>query len=426
MKTIHSLKSAAFYSFCLLSSSALLIAPLSANEDWPEFRGPGGQGHSQAKDVPVKWGPNKNITWKTSIPGIGWSSSIIVGSQIFLTTAIPKGENNYTLHALCVNADDGKILWNVEVFNEQADKPARMHKKNSHASPSPIFEDGKVYVHFGHDGTACLNADDGKILWKQTELRYNPVHGNGGSPIIVDDDLIFNCDGGENPFIVALEKDSGKVVWKTFRDVVVERPFSFSTPLLIEVNGKRQLISPASGAVIAYDPNDGKEIWRCGYGQGYSVVPRPLYAHGLVYVSTGFNRAKLMAIRPDGKGDVTETHLAWIHEKNVPKESTPIIVDDFLYMNDGKGEATCLDAKSGEVIWQERLTKNNYSASPVYVGGLIYFHDGEGVTTVIKPGRKLEVVATNDLGEPGLSSFAVTDGALLIRTGSTLYRIGKP
>jgi len=409
-----------------MSSLTLLFTPLSASEDWSEFRGPGGQGHSNAKNVPVKWGASNNIAWRSDLPGIGWSSPIIVGSRIYLTTAIPEQKDNYTLHALCVNAADGKILWDVEVFGKQEGKPARMHKKNSHASPSPIFGDGKVYVHFGHDGTACLNADDGEVIWKQTELRYSPVHGNGGSPIIVDDYLIFSCDGSQDPFIVALEKNSGKIAWKTSRDVEVERKFSFSTPLLIDVNGKRQLISPASGAVIAYNPSDGKELWRFDYEEGYSVVPRSLYAHGLIYVCSGFNRANLIAIRPDGKGDVTKTHLAWKYSKAVPKESTPIIVDDFLYMNDDKGVATCLDAKTGNVIWQERLTKRSYSASPIYVGGLIYFHDSEGVTTIIKPGQKLEVVATNDIGEPGLCSFAVTDGSLLIRTDSTLYRIGKP
>lgn len=425
MKTTHTPKTNAARLLCTLGL-ALPFAGISTAEDWPEFRGPGGQGHSNAKNVPVEWSANKNVAWKSNIPGMGWSSPIIVGSRIFLTTAIPDEEKNYTLHALCINADDGKIIWNVEVFGKQEGKPARMHKKNSHASPSPIFEEGKLYVHFGHDGTACLNAEDGKTIWKQTELRYNPVHGNGGSPVIVDDYLIFSCDGGEDPFIVALEKGNGKVAWKTPRDVEVERPFSFSTPLLIEVDGQRQLVSPASGAVIAYDPADGKEIWRCGYDQGYSVVSRPLHAHGLIYVSTGFNRAKLMAIRPDGKGDVTKTHVAWEHdEKDVPKESTPIIVDGLLFMNDDKGTATCIDAKTGKVFWQERLTKNSYSASPIYAGGLIYFHDEKGVTTVIKPGKKLEVTATNDLAEHGLSSFGVTDGSLFIRTDSTLYRIGK-
>ncbi len=425
VKNILSPKTNAARLFCVLGL-ILSFPALSPAEDWPEFRGPGGQGHSNAENVPLEWDANKNVAWKSDIPGIGWSSPIIVGSRIYLTTAIAAGKKNYTLHALCLNADDGEIVWNVEVFGKQKGKPARMHKKNSHASPTPVFEDGKLYVHFGHDGTACLDTGDGRIIWKQSELRYNPVHGNGGSPVILGDHLIFSCDGGEAPFIVALEKDSGKVAWKTPRNVEVDRLFSFSTPLLIEVDGQRQVVSPASGAVIAYDPATGKEIWRCGYGQGYSVVSRPLYAHGLVYVTTGFNRAKLMAIRANGKGDVTKTHIAWEHdEKDAPKESSPIIVGDLLFMNDDKGTATCLDAKTGKVYWQERLTKNSYSASPVYAGGLVYFHDEKGVTTVIKAGKELEIVATNDLAEHGLSSFAVTDGALLIRTDSTLYRIGK-
>ncbi|MCF6311623.1 MAG: PQQ-binding-like beta-propeller repeat protein [Verrucomicrobiales bacterium] len=421
MKTNNPLKTVALYAFCLIGS-----LPFTATaEDWPEFRGPGGQGHSQAKQVPIKWSTDKNVAWKSNIPGTAWSSPILIGDKLYLTTAIPEGKKNYTLHALAVNAQDGKILWDVEVIGKQKGKPARMHKKNSHASPTPIFEDGKVYVHFGHDGTACLNAADGKTLWK-VDIKYNPVHGNGGSPVLVDDLLIFSCDGKDNPFIIALDKNTGKTVWKTPRAVEVSRHFSFTTPLLIEVNGQRQLISPASGAVIAYDPSNGKEIWRCGYGEGYSVVARPLYANGLIYVSTGFNKAKLMAIRAEGKGDVTKTHIAWEYEKAVPKESSPIIVDDYLYMNDDKGLATCLDAKTGKLIWEGRLTKKNYSAAPIYAGGLIYFHDGEGMTTVIKPGKKLDIVARNDIGEHGLSSFAVTDGALFIRTDSALFRIGKP
>ncbi len=415
----------------------LLLSPLfavfslnaQAAENWPEFRGPDRMGHSGAANVPVEWGPTQNIAWKTALPGVGWSSPILVDGKLYVTTAVAEKaddpDSGHSLRALCVDAASGDILWDVEVFHQTSKDATKVHKKNSHASPTPLYEDGKVYVHFGHDGTACLDAKDGKILWTQDRLRYTPVHGNGGSPALAGDKLIFSCDGAEKPFVVALDKKTGKVAWKTDRDVEVARTFSFSTPLAIEVNGKTQVIAPGSGAVIAYDPDNGKEIWRCGYGEGYSVVPRPVYAEGLIYVCTGFNQAKLMAIRPDGKGDVTDSHVAWVHDKAVPKESSVIVVDGLVYFNDDKGVASCLDAKTGEVMWQERIAAGSYSASPIYADGRIYFQNGEGVATVIEPGKELKKIAENDIGEFGLSSYAVTDGAIFIRTESALFRIGS-
>lgn len=390
-------------------------------EDWSEFRGPGGQGHSAATNLPTEWSSQKNVKWEASVPGIGWASPVVVNGRVYLTTAEEKG-SDLSLRALAFDATSGKPVWDTEVFLIK--EVTKIHGKNSHASPTPIFADGKLYVHFGHDGTACVDATSGAIVWKQESLRYPPVHGNGGSPILVGDKLIFSCDAQKDPFIVALNKQTGEVAWKTPRGVETKRPFSFATPLAIEVNGKTQVISPASGAVIAYDPENGQEIWRCGYGEGYSVVPRPVYAHGLVYVCSGFNTATLYAIRPDGQGDVTKTHIAWEHSKTVPKESSVLVVDDLLYFNDDKGVASCLDAKTGEVIWQERLAAGGYSASPIYADGKIFFQNELGKGTVIKPGRTFEKLAENDIGEHGLASYGVTDGALFIRTDSKLYRIG--
>ncbi|MCB1086887.1 MAG: PQQ-like beta-propeller repeat protein, partial [Verrucomicrobiae bacterium] len=293
---------------CALALSCSLFPLLSSAEEWTEFRGPGGQGHSASENLPTEWSTSKNVTWQASVPGIGWASPIVVAGKVYLTTAVEQG-GGLSLRALSYDAASGKNAWDTEIF--ALPEAGKIHKKNSHASPTPIFEDGKVYVHFGHHGTACLEAATGKVVWKQESLTYAPVHGNGGSPILVGDKLIFSCDAKENPFIVALNKATGEVAWKSDRQVETKRPFSFSTPLAIEVNGKTQVISPASGAVIAYDPDNGQEIWRCGYGEGYSVVPRPVYAHGLVYVCSGFNQATLFAIRPDGKGDVTNTHIVW-------------------------------------------------------------------------------------------------------------------
>ena len=403
----------------LLCSPLLLSLPATA-EDWPEFRGPGGQGHSATTGLPTEWSSRKNVSWASEIPGSGWSSPIIVDGKVYLTSAVEEGDH-LSLRALAIDAKTGEIAWNIEVFGDR--EKTKIHAKNSHASPTPILEAGRLYVHFGHDGTACLSADDGKVLWTQESLRYPPVHGNGGSPIIVGDKLIFSCDAASNPFVVALDKSSGKVAWKTPRDVEVRRTFSFSTPLAIEVNGKTQVISPGSGAVIAYDPDTGREIWRCDYDEGYSVVPRPVYAHGLVYVCSGFGRAILFAIRPDGEGDVTDTHVAWQYSKAVPKESSILVVDDLVILNDDKGVASCLDAETGEVHWQERLAPGGYSASPIYAEGRVYFQNGEGVGTVVRPGKSFDKIAENDIGESGLSSYGVGDGALFIRTDTQLFRI---
>ncbi len=296
----------------------------------------------------------------------------------------------------------------------------RPHAKNSHASPTPLVYDGRVYVHFGHSGTACLDTE-GKILWKNDSLRYSPVHGNGGSPILVDDRLIFSCDGSSNPFIVALNKDTGKLVWKTPRSVTASKKFSFHTPLLITVAGKKQVISTGSEAVCAYDPASGKEIWKVRHS-GYSVIPRPVYGHGLVYICTGYNTPSLLAIKPDGKGDVTATHVAWTVKRNVPHTASLLLQGDELYMVSDSGTVSCLDAKTGEVVWSERFAGSNYSASPLLIDGKIYLQSEAGVGTVLKAGRKFEQLARNPLKERSLASFAVVDGALFIRTEEHLYR----
>lgn len=404
----------------LFASTALLLAA----PEWKQFRGDGSMGHSDASDVPLKWSDTQNVVWKSKVEGIGWSSPVVADGKVFLTSAIESG-GKLSLHAIAVDTDKGQTLWDVEVLSPDE---VKMHKKNSQASPTPVYEDGRLYVHFGHYGTACLDAASGKILWTQEGIGYAPVHGNGGSPIVVGDKLIFNCDGAKDPFIVALDKSSGKVRWKTDRKVQAKNQFSFSTPIAVEVGGKIQIISSASGAVIAYQPDDGKEIWRVSYGDGYSVVPRPVYSPELsmVYVCTGFGNANLLGIKvdPAARGDVTKTHLVWEQGKAIPKESSPILVGDLLFLNDDKGVASCFDAKTGEVQWQERIASGSYSTSPVYAGGHLYFQSDNGLTTVVQPGREFTVVGENDLGERALASWAVVDGAIFIRTEEHLWRIG--
>lgn len=391
-------------------------------DNWPEFRGATAEGHAPDAKVPLLWSETKNIRWKVPVEGKAWSSPVVANERVFVTTAVVNGED-LTLEARCYQLSDGSEVWKREVFKKKA---GPIHQKNSHASPTPVFADGRLYLHFGHDGTACLDAADGKILWTQTSLPYSPVHGNGGSPVVFEDKLIFACDGQTDPFVVALNRDTGAVVWKTPRGVEVQRTFSFSTPLIIEVKGEKQAVIPGSGAVVSYHPATGAEIWRFRYAEGYSVVPRPLYHDGIIYVCSGFNRAILFAVKADGKGDVTDTHLVWQDDKAVPKESSPIIVDGLIYLNDDKGILNCFDAANGTEHYRERLDgQGGYSASPVYAGGHLFFHNGDGITTVVKPGKVFNKVAENRLGEFGLSSFAVVSDGFIVRTEGHLVRIGE-
>jgi len=432
--------------FSILFFFFLTAVSLRAAENWPSFRG-NTQGHAADVSVPLEWSAENHIRWKTPIAGKAWSSPIAVGDVCYITTATettlpsppttpdavgsqtgkpkeaPTPNSILSLRALALKLSDGSVLWDTEVFSRPID---RIHKKNSHASPTPVFEKGKLYVHFGHHGTACLSADTGKIDWLQESLSYSPVHGNGSSPIVVGEKLIFSADGSQNPSLIALNRADGTVSWKKQRTFTPRNNFSFATPLLIEVAGEAQLVSPCSGGVISYHPESGEEIWKCAYGDGYSVTPQAVFAHGLIYVSSGFDRAIAYAIRPEGKGDVTATHIAWKYDKTVPKESSFIVVGDEFYMNDDKGVLTCLDAKTGAFLYTERLRpEGGYSASPIYASGHIFFINGEGITTVIKPGKTFQKVSENSLGEYGLSSMAVISDGFLHRTEKHLFRIGK-
>jgi outer membrane protein assembly factor BamB len=409
----------------LVFAATSLIAASPQGENWTEFRGPTGQGHSTAINLPVEWkyesdNTAKNISWKQPVPGKGWSSPVFYDNNIYLTTAVPaKEETTVSLRAMCLDAGTGRTVWDVEVFSPEAS--ARIHDKNSHASPTPLVEGGRLYVHFGHQGTACLDLK-GNIIWRNRQLAYAPVHGNGGSPIVVDDALIFSCDGASEPFVVALNKNDGRVIWKTFRNSDARKKFSFSTPLSITVNGQKQVVSPASGVICAYQPGTGREIWRVRYAEGYSVVPRPVFGHGLVFFSTGFDRPVVMAVRPTGTGDVTSTHVAWTLAKSAPTTPSLLLAGDELYLVSDGGIASCVDARSGRVHWQERV-EGNYSASPLYAGGKIYFQNEEGTAVVIKAGKEFEKLAVNPLHERTLASYAVGDGALFVRGERHLFKV---
>jgi outer membrane protein assembly factor BamB len=392
-------------------------------EDWPEFRGPTGQGTAKAEKLPVEWGPAKNVVWKQPIPGSGWSSPVVVWGKVYLTTAEEvAGSDDVSLRALCLDAKDGKALWNVEVFRQDAATAPAIHRKNSHASPTPLVADGRLFVHFGHQGTACLDLA-GRVLWRNRDFRYDPVHGNGGSSVFVDGLLVFSTDGAAVRQVVALDATTGKLRWKTPRTGDPVKHFSFSTPLVITVAGKKQIISPGSDVVGAYHPATGKEIWRVRY-DGYSVIPRPVFGHGLVFLSTGYNSPSVLAIRPDGTGDVTRTHVAWRLRKGAPHAPSPLLVGDELYLVSDAGLGSCLDAKTGKVHWQRRLPGNGFSASPI-AAGHVYFLSEDGVATVLRAGKAFQLVARNEMGERALASYAVADGSLYLRTAGHLYRIGK-
>jgi outer membrane protein assembly factor BamB len=409
-----------------LAFALFVLAPAAAaaSTDWPEFRGPTGQGTSTAANVPLHWTDSQNVAWRTKLPGAGWSSPVLANDRVYLTAAVKDAtaKNAMTLHALCLDANSGAIQWDVEVLRPDAAAVRAIHPKNSPASSTPVVRGDRLYLHFGHMGTVALDTA-GKILWRQTDLKYPPVHGNGGSPLLTDSALIFSADAADDPFVAALDPATGKLLWKTPRNTPANSRFSFSTPLEITVNGQRQIISAGSGLVAAYDPATGAEIWRVAYGQGYSVVPRPVFAHGLLILSTGYDRATLLAVRPDGaRGDATQSAIAWQIKKNAPLTPSPLVVGDEVYTVSDNGFATCADARTGKVHWSQRLG-GNFSASPVAAEGRIYFLSESSVCTIVRAATKYEQLAQNDLGQRTLASPAVTDNALFIRTESGLLRI---
>ncbi|MGE4549982.1 MAG: PQQ-binding-like beta-propeller repeat protein [Opitutales bacterium] len=400
----------------------LFSVPLAfgALPDWPQFRGPTGQGDAQVQKAPLRWSESENVAWRTELVGTAWSSPILGAGKLYLTNAVPAGED-VSLSALCLDASSGKVLWDRKIFRLDGGSAPRIHRKNSHASPTPMLDGELLYVHFGHQGTACL-ALDGKVKWKK-RIDYPPVHGCGSSAVIEGDLLLFSADGAKSPFLMALDKRTGNVRWKALRAADAKRKFSFCTPLVIEVAGKRQIISPASDYVFAYDLR-GNPLWKLHYPGGYSVVPRPVFANGLVYVCSGFDRPILHAIRPTGKGDVTKTHLAWKTSKNAPHSSSVIVTKGLLFMAADTGVVSCLDAKTGDVRWRERVS-GSCSSSLLLAAGRIYLVDESGKTFVFAAAPKYKLLAQNNLADRCLASFAVTEGAFFIRTAKAVWRIGK-
>jgi outer membrane protein assembly factor BamB len=395
---------------------------LQAEDNWPEFRGPRRDGHTDAKRLPLTWSETNHITWKQPIHDLGWSSPVVWEKQIWVTTATENGKQQF---AVCVNADTGKIVHDVKVFDTE--NPEHVASVNSYASPTSVIEPGRVYVHYGTYGTACLDTQSGKVLWTRRDLNCDHHEGPGASPILHGNLLIFNVDGRDVQYVVALDKSTGKTAWKTDRSVDFSQISSnmrkaFSTPIILEAGGQTQLFSPGAKAMMSYDPLTGKELWKARY-QGWSITPRPLFANGLLYVITDYERPELWAVRPEGKGDVTDTHVTWKVTKDMPSTVSLILVEDLLYAVNAQGYGLCLEAKTGTVVWRERLP-GRHSASPIYGDGRLYFFNDKGLTTVLAPGREFKVLASNQLDtETLMATPAVVGESLIVRTKTHLYRI---
>ncbi len=394
-----------------------MATAIVAGAEWPQFRGPDGQGHAGDADVPLTWREHAAIPWKRPGPGRGWPSPVVAGGRVWLTTST--GDHDATLRLLGYDSGTGRLVANVAVF-ERPD--ARLlNAKNSLASPTPIVDGDRVYVHFGAEGTAAVSTR-GEVLWR-TRLDYENQHGNGGSPVLYRDLLIVSCDGFDQAYVVALDTRTGAVRWKTPR----RRPWSqaYATPLVVSAGGRDVVVSPGAFRAVAYDPATGGERWQVSYGDGFSNVPRPVAGQGLVFITTGFQQPSLLAVRPGGAGDVTGTHVAWSLTRGVPLTPSPLLVGERLYMVTDTGVLSAVEARTGRVEWQHRL-QGNFSASPVAAAGRIYLQSEEGETTVIAPGPRFERLALNVLDGVTLASPAVSEGAIFIRSHTHLYRSGRP
>lgn len=427
--------------------AALRSVAYAENENWPQFRGPDGNGHSDAQGLPLTWSESTHVKWKTPISGKAWSSPVIWGHQIWLTTAPEEGTR---LSAICVNRDTGKIEHNLKLFDVVL--PQYVHPFNSYASPTPVIEEGRVYVTFGAPGTACVDTKTGKVLWQRRDFVCNHFRGAGSSPIVFGDLLIMNFDGSDHQFVVALDKHTGKTAWRQDRSVDYKdldtdgKPQAegdlrkaFSTPHIAVLDGRPMLISQGAKAHYGYDPLTGKELWRVEERTTHSASSRPVVGQGMVFLPTGWSNGQLLAIRPGHNGEAIDANaaeptnskgegknagleLVWKSKRSVSRKPGLVLVDDLIFMLEDGGVASCLEARTGNQIWQERVG-GNYSASPVHAESRIYFFSEDGKTTVIEAGRQFKVLATNQLAGGFMASPAIAGRAFFLRTKTHLYRI---
>jgi outer membrane protein assembly factor BamB len=406
----------------VISLASILGATLlaCADSNWPEFRGPTGDGHARDANPPVSIDQSA-VRWKTPIHGKGWSSPVVWGNQIWLTTATEDGTQ---MSVLCVDRASGKIIHDIVLLKNA--EPAFCHAMNSYATPTPVIEQGRVYIHFGSYLTACLDTTSAKVLWQRRDLHCDHWRGPASSPILYDGKLFIAYDGFDVQYVVALDKTNGETVWKQKRDIDYgtdngDRMKAYCTGHVIDVKGKKQLVYPSAVATVAYDPSTGKPLWTVYHG-GMNASARPLYGAGLVFITNGMG--SMVAVRPDGRGDVTGTHIAWSDRKGVAKKSSQLLVDGLFYMNSDDGVVSCREPKTGDILWQKRAG-GEYAASPIYAGGRIYFFSTEGNILTLNPGREFEPLAETTLGDGFMASPAVVNDELILRSRTHLYCVAK-
>lgn len=418
----------------------------STGQEWNQFRGPTSNGHAKANNLPIDFGPEKNMRWKAEVPGRGWSSPVVAGDQVWVTTAIEieaTGEqkqekmksanvgglsafSKVKLKAYCLDRKSGKTIHDKELFD--VSNPPLINTLNSFASPTPIIDDNNVYCHFGTFGTICLNRKTGAEVWRNTEYQIDHQTGPGSSPLLHNGRLYLNFDGIDQQFLVALDASSGKQVWKTKRSGQLhsqaDMQKAFATPLMIEIDGQTQLVSPGADWVYGYHPKSGAELWKIKFGQlGFSNAPQPVAAAGKIVICTGFTRSQMIAISMKG-GRPTDQQIAWRYQQQVPCMSTPIVIDQLIYFVSDRGIATCLDIEKGTQKWQHRLG-GAFSSSPIYADGNLFFCNRKGIVFVVEPGDHFKQKAANQLDSRIMATPVAVGDSLFIRTEKTLYHFGK-
>lgn len=407
---------------------AVLLFVVSGNllvggDHWSEFRGPNGIGVAAEADLPAEFGDEKNVTWKAAIPGWGHSSPVVWDDQVWLTTAT---EDGLKMSAVAVDATNGKILHEILLFENESVGEGH-HEVNSFASGSPVIEAGRVYCHFGHYGTACLDTATGKVVWKRRDIEVDEWRGPASSPIVFENLLIIHFDGIDRQFVMALDKTTGETVWRTVRDIdygtdVGDLKKGYGTPSVFTIGGRKQLVSPTAVATITYDPRTGQEIWRVRHG-GMNAAARPLFAHGLVYIAAGEDDTSLVAVKP-GQGDLTDDGIAWKSGRMVSAKPSPLVIGDLLFMVSDAGIATCRDAKTGKIYWTERLG-GDFWASPVSDGDKIFAFSKDGQVPVFSAAKEFKLLAANQFDEGFHSTPAIADNAMFLRSRHHLYRIER-
>lgn len=420
--------------------------PLHAQDYWNQFRGPNGDGVSQAENLPETFADSgENLIWKTPLDGRAWSSPVVWGNQVWLTNAPeiqnpeglsafdvfpkelpPPADPPIRLSAVCLDLTTGQKIHDVTVF--ELTHPQFVHETNSYASPTPVIEKGRLYVHFGAHGTACLDTETGRKIWERTDFECHHFRGAGSSPILFEDRLILTFDGFDKQFQVALDKETGETIWRNNRDITFENDYgdyhkAYATPTIVMVEDQPVLVSPHANATSAYDPRSGELIWRVFHG-GMNAAARPITGNGLVFVNAGDGRDTMIAIDPTGKGDVSDSHIRWRTGRMSPKRPSQLFYKGHLYLLEDKGVVACLDPETGEVLGSNRVG-GNYWASPIIAAGRIYICSQEGKIAVLNADPNLDVMATSTLDDGIIASPAVAEDSLLIRTKSHLYRFGK-